>query len=149
MWYMPVTSPFSLLFLTRSSRVMEPSVWEILSLTSDQRSRLAQVLDRGQEVGFFTQSTRQVSPSRMSTISLSVMAEGCLANVYPPWAPRVEVTNPAALRGMMMRLRYFSEIYSSLAMSLRKTCPLLLFRANSSMSLTPYRDRVESFIRHL
>jgi len=92
MWYMAVPSPFSLLILTSSSRVMASRVWEIRSLIFGQRSRLAQVPDREQAYGFFTQSTRQISPSRISTISLSVISVAGFARVYPPWAPRVELT---------------------------------------------------------
>ncbi len=88
------------------SSVIPLRVSEILSTMTVHTSLVGQTDTRGHVEASFMHWTRQVSPSRTSTMSLSVICAGSRDRTYPPWAPRVEVISPAARRGMTIRLRY-------------------------------------------
>ncbi len=116
----------ALRFLSNSdnhcSRVIECRVSDIFLSRKAQMPRLLHLANRGQAEGSVRQSTRPL-PSRTSTISPRLILEGAFARAYPPWAPRIERIRPARLRGITRRLRYFSDISSASAMSLRYMDP--------------------------
>ncbi len=83
--------------------------------------RVGQVDERWQKELFFIHSTKTISPSKASMIFRSDISSGFLAKLYPPRAPRRDLTRPAVRKEITIKLKYFSDISSMKAIFFKKT----------------------------
>ena len=101
------------------ARVTVSSVCRKFFDARHQTSRAIQSGDRSHAEGLSTQSTRERDPSNTCKMSLMETSDGSLASMNPPWAPRMDLTSPAALRGLARFHKYFCEMPWRLEMSFK------------------------------
>src|SRR3989304_7810521 len=102
MLYINLSSFLSLHIFTRSPSVYEFKTSEIFSPILVQISLVTQVFTLSHEDGLSMQSIRLRSPSRISTISFSLIFEGGLLKIYPLCAPLNVLIKPFPFRGIII-----------------------------------------------